>query len=206
MLVFILTATIMGFGFGCIEGFLFLMLKDMGANDLLLGLTLTVTCVAELPSFHFQGKLIKMMGTSALLDLCCIAYVIRMGLYAALCSASTSPWLVLLIEPLHGVTFAFGWGAGTETAKRLSPPGLESTCQGLFQGAYFGLGYGLGALMGGLISSRWGYSILYLAGAATVFVGWTTARFLRIMLVPSNSNQTRSTKGYLPLKTEAAIP
>ena len=199
MRVFILTAVVMGFGFGCIEGFLFLLLREMGASDLLLGLTLTVTCLAEVPSFLFQGWMIQRMGTTALLDICCFAYVVRMGAYALLPSIR-SPWLVLIIEPLHGLTFACGWGAGTEMAKKLSPPGLESTVQGLFQGAYFGFGYGIGVLMGGLVSARWGYTVLYISGALTVLTGWMVARFLR-MFTGSFSGARVAGKGlYLPLE------
>jgi hypothetical protein len=40
------------------------------------------------------------------------AYVLRLGLYALLPYAG-SPWCVLPVELLHGITFACGWGAGT---------------------------------------------------------------------------------------------
>jgi hypothetical protein len=40
-----------------------------------------------------------------------------------------SPWAVLPVELLHGITFACGWGAGTINCKRVAPPGLEATMQ-----------------------------------------------------------------------------
>ena len=40
-----------------------------------------------------------------------------------------SPWAVLPVELLHGITFACGWGAGTINCKRIAPPGLGATMQ-----------------------------------------------------------------------------
>jgi chromodomain-helicase-DNA-binding protein 1 len=41
---------------------------------------------------------------------------------------------VLPVELLHGITFACGWGAGTINSKRVAPPELAATMQGIFQG------------------------------------------------------------------------
>jgi hypothetical protein len=54
VLIFIGQATTMGFGIGVIGEFLFLFLADLGGSELLMGLTLTFTCLAEVPVFHFQ--------------------------------------------------------------------------------------------------------------------------------------------------------
>jgi hypothetical protein len=43
---------------------------------------------------------------------------------------------VLPIELLHGICFACGWGAGTITCKRMAPPELAATMQGIFQGKW----------------------------------------------------------------------
>ncbi|GAX86214.1 hypothetical protein CEUSTIGMA_g13627.t1 [Chlamydomonas eustigma] len=195
-LVFFWTATVMGFGFGVIEGYLFLMLKDLGAKDFLLGLTLTVTCAAEVPIFRYQGELLRLLGgPDALLDLCLCAYVVRMLAYAGL-PVLGSPWLVLPIELLHGLTFACGWGAGCEKSKALAPPGLEATQQGLFQALYFGLGYGTGSLVGGAIATRFGFQIMYIWGACIVAAGWILARLGRWVA----SNYQLGTIGYVPVR------
>lgn len=44
-----------------------------------------------------------------------------------------TPWAVLPIELLHGVTFGLAWAAGTINCSRMSPPGLETTTQAMFQ-------------------------------------------------------------------------
>jgi hypothetical protein len=55
-------------------------------------------------------------------------YFIRLGCYALLPYAHT-PYAVLPVELLHGITFACGWGAGTINSKRVAPPELAATMQ-----------------------------------------------------------------------------
>ena len=40
---------------------------------------------------------------------------------------------MLPIELLHGVTFGLAWAAGTVNVAKISPPGLETTTQAIFQ-------------------------------------------------------------------------
>ena len=40
---------------------------------------------------------------------------------------------MLPIELLHGVTFGLAWAAGTINCSRISPQGLETTTQAIFQ-------------------------------------------------------------------------
>ena len=40
---------------------------------------------------------------------------------------------MLPIELLHGVTFGLAWAAGTINCARISPPGLETVTQAIFQ-------------------------------------------------------------------------
>ncbi|KAF8067258.1 acyl-protein thioesterase 1 [Scenedesmus sp. PABB004] len=170
VLVLLAMATVMGFGIGVIGEFLFLHLADLGGGAALMGLTLTVTCMAEVPVFHLSGALLARVRPQVVLHAVVATYALRLGLYALL--SSRHVLLVLLIEPLHGITFGAGWGAGTVLAKRVAPPGLEATCLSLFQSSYFGVGSGLGALVGGLLKRRLGGRAMFAASAALVTAGW----------------------------------
>lgn len=90
-----------------------------------------VTCMSEVPAFHIQGAVLERVSAPALLHVVLFCYTLRLGLYPFL-SWCGSPWWVLPIELLHGITFAYGWGVGTVMCKRLAPPGLEATMQGIF--------------------------------------------------------------------------
>jgi hypothetical protein len=62
--------------------FLFLFLQDLGGSETLMGLTLTVTCLAEVPVFHFQPQLLKLVSVHTMLHIVMWTYMLRMGLYA----------------------------------------------------------------------------------------------------------------------------
>lgn len=133
--------------------------------------TLAVTCVAEVPVFQAQGWLMGRLSVSALLDVTLATYAARMLAYAAL-PGWGSPWAVLPVEVLHGVTFGLGWGVGCSHCRRLAPPGMGATLQAVFQGCYFGLGYGLGSLVGGWVSQRAGFPVMFVTAAGVMGAGW----------------------------------
>ena len=193
-LVFLFTVTVCGLGVGFIDSFLFLLLKEEGASDLLLGLTITVTCIAAVPVYLLQSRMIAFFnGPDLLLDLALLTYIIRMLFYSLLPSLH-SPWWVLLIEILHGLTFPCAWGGGTEVAKALSPLGLEATTQGAFQAAFLGLGPGIGSLEGGFVAARFGFGALFFQGAMMVLGGWGVARGLRALVSAAVRSRERSIK------------
>ena len=107
-----------------------------------MGLSLAVTCAAEAAVFHYIPQLLAALGVRRCLHLVFAAFLARLACYAALPAWGT-PWAVLPVELLHGLTFALAWGAGSaHCAATLAPPGLEATTQGLFQGESGGEGRG----------------------------------------------------------------
>ncbi len=148
-----------------------------------MGLTITITCVAEVPVFFFTGWLLEAVGVHAVLHGVLAVYILRLAYYSVLqylvrscapehasaaallgrllrclcllrkrcepaagaagvttlaapltCAGDqVTPWAVLPIELLHGVTFGLAWAAGTINCSRISPPGLETVTQAIFQ-------------------------------------------------------------------------
>eukprot|EP00035_Acanthoeca_spectabilis_P008504 m.154957 g.154957 ORF g.154957 m.154957 type:complete len:428 (+) comp14391_c0_seq3:476-1759(+) len=170
--VFFLVVFLCGVGSGVIENFLFLYLRDeFGASNGLIGLGRTVTCASEVPMFWYAPVLIRRLGTNGVLSFACVCYVVRFGAYSVL----QDPRLYLLVEPLHGVTYAVMWNASTAYAFELAPPGLGTTAQGLLSGIHMGLGQGIGALVGGTLYASF--------GARTMFQLLTVCPLLSLALV-----------------------
>jgi MFS family permease len=164
-------ATLQGFGLGLHQSYLFLTLQRMGASTTLMGLTVTVDCLAEFPALFFLDRALKYVPLGAMLHLSVIGYAARLALYAWLPSWP-SPWLVLPVQLMHGLTYAWGWGAGTVRGNALAPPGLQATIQGLFQGAYLGAGAGLGSVVGGWLLASLGERRMWGVSAVAILVGW----------------------------------
>jgi len=142
--------------------FVYLLKGFKGASNTLLGATLCVMTLAELPVFHFADKLIS-AGFVSVYTACQALMAIRCLLYAAL--PYDMPWLVLIIEPFHGVTFAAMWAASVEFARREAPQGCRSRMQALVSGTYFQMSQGVGALAWGGIISLIGFRPSYQACA-----------------------------------------
>ncbi|KAI3428509.1 hypothetical protein D9Q98_007333 [Chlorella vulgaris] len=199
-LIFLAMATVMGYAVGTIESWLFLWLDELGGSELLMGLSLSVTCVSETLVFYYLPSILR-IGIRRCLHLVFAAFLLRMGCYAALRYAP-SPWLVLPAEVLHGITFATAWGAGCAYCQQLSPPGLEATTQGLFQGLYFGLGTGIGSLCGGYVYQRHGAQAVYIASCAVVLVGWSLCALAQVAvswLGPDQTHTRRLGPEYVPV-------
>lgn len=149
----------------------FLYLDDLGAPARLLGLSVTATCVAEVPVFHYSGRIIGLLGERRASTLVLAAFVARMLAYSSMASWPTL-WLLLPVELLHGLTFGLAWALGTAFARGVAPPGLEATMQAAFASSYFGVGTGLGGLVGGLFYAHAGPAACFLLQAAVIVTGW----------------------------------
>lgn len=170
-LLFFATVAVMGFAVGTIESFLFLFLEDLGGSETLMGLTLTVTCVAETAVFFVSQRIIDALGLDGALHLCFAAFLARLGAYSTLGSWG-SPWAVLPVETLHGLTFGLTWAAGVQKSAAIAPPGLETTTQSIFQGLMFGVGFGSGAAAGGRIYHVRGPQTVFSNAFVVVAAGW----------------------------------
>jgi len=208
---FFATATLFGFAMGTIDTWLFVFLDEaLGAKEALMGATLTVTCIVEAPVFYASGHLIRSLGVPRILHMVHAAFLLRLACYWLLPWLVTvknfSPWVVLFVEPLHGITFGCAWAAGCAQAARLAPPGLSATTQALFSGLYLGAGSGLGALVGGAVHARFsregqggsgGRAVFAVAGGV-VAVGWALSTLAGLFMGPplpsSSSSSSRSSR------------
>eukprot|EP00928_Gymnodinium_smaydae_P025179 TRINITY_DN20133_c0_g2_i1.p1 TRINITY_DN20133_c0_g2~~TRINITY_DN20133_c0_g2_i1.p1 ORF type:complete len:463 (-),score=71.55 TRINITY_DN20133_c0_g2_i1:459-1847(-) len=163
---FFFNVTAIGAGFAMVEGMLFLLLQEMKASTLLCGLSVVVTVVFELPIFHYANAILVRLGTRNMVLLGQAAWVVRALFYAAMPNA----WAVLLIEPLHGVTFALVWTAAIQhvSEPRVAGVGLEASAQALLGVCFNGVGPMIGLFGGGLLFDVVGSHVAYAVFAVAV--------------------------------------
>ena len=166
IVTFLLAILIMGTCMSTIEMYLFWFLQDLNGSHLLMGLSLCMTCMAEVPVMFFSGHLIKRMGHHGVLYLTFVCYTIRYVSYSFISNA----WYVLAIEPLHGVTFGAMWAATTSYGGIISPEGLAATVMGLVTATHFGLGRLIAGFGGGFLYSKYGPRVLFRSLAVTSVV------------------------------------
>eukprot|EP00891_Asterochloris_glomerata_P009207 jgi/Astpho2/9207/fgenesh1_pg.00137_%23_29_t len=170
-LPFFAMSLLMGFAVGLLSTYLFLYLDELKGSELLMGLTLTVTCCVEVPIFAINGWILRTLGVHKVLHLTIAVCLIRTVAYSTLARWPTT-WLVLGVEALNGITFACAWPAGTLHCSRIAPYGMEATTQGIFTSLYGGFGTGLGGLFGGFIYNKYGPQKVFQWASYIIIAGW----------------------------------
>ncbi|KAG2482995.1 hypothetical protein HYH03_018120 [Edaphochlamys debaryana] len=170
--LFLAKVYLLGFGAGLIGTWLLIYVAELGASHALQGLMLMMNCVAEVPVFACQQALAARVSTTAVLHASLGALVLRLAAYAALPALPGVPWVVLPVELLHGFTFAMCWGASAVHCKRVAPPELQATMQGLMQAVWNGVASGSGGLVGALLHDRLGPTRMWAVLSAGLAAGW----------------------------------
>jgi PPP family 3-phenylpropionic acid transporter len=166
-ILFLMTVLIGGLSLAITINFLFLFLNDLGASKSLMGLSLTVATMSELPVWFLSNRLLSRWGTRGLLALSLVASALQAFAYSSL----RTPWLVMPIQLLHGPAFSAMWVAGVSYANEIAPPGMRATAQGLFSGVAMGLRSMLGALIGGLLYDSLGAVLTFRWGGVSALLG-----------------------------------
>lgn len=147
LLLFLICVCCMGTGYVFIATYLFLFLKELGAPDVLLGLSISLTVVVEVPLFLHAEQLHARFCDRTLFTAAAVGWGIRVVGYSFL----TNPWVVLLLEPLHGCSFGLMWLAGVNTVRHTFPKNLATTAFGFLHASAFGVGPLIGNIIGGFL-------------------------------------------------------
>ncbi len=164
--LFMIVAFAAGAGLTAINSYLFSYMKELGASESTMGISLTVGTISEIPILFFANRLLRRLRPYGLLLLSLAATGLRMLLYAA---CGTPGW-VLIIQLLNGLTFPATWVAGVSYADENAPPGMSTTAQGLFGAAVFGVGSTVGGFVCGPLLESIGGRGLYLVFGSAVLV------------------------------------
>ena len=135
-----------------------------------MGGTVALTVAFEVPIFQIAPKLLHRFGSDILLLVAAAAYVTRVVGYTFI-PANHVQW-VLLLEPLHGVTYACTQTAIVDFVARRTPVGYEASGQG-FVYTMRGIGAVLGLYFGGWAQDKFGPRAMFRASAGVVLIGAT---------------------------------
>jgi PPP family 3-phenylpropionic acid transporter len=139
----------------------------LGASKALMGLSLTVATLSELPVWFYSNRMLERFGTRNVLVISLLACAAQGFAY----SLMVNPLWVLPIQLLHGLAFSASWAAGVAYSGKIAPPGMGATAQGVFSGVSFGLRAALGAFIGGLLYQNVGPQAAFAVGGFAALVG-----------------------------------
>jgi PPP family 3-phenylpropionic acid transporter len=156
--IFLTVIFFSGAGMAVIHNYFFLYLNELGASSTLMGFSLSIATVSELAIMYYSDRLLARWGAKRIIIFSLAAFIVRTLAYAY----TTVPWLALLIQLLHGPSFAAMWVAGVHHADEIAPAGVRATAQGIFSGVTMGLGSAFGAIIGGVLYENLGAASTYM--------------------------------------------
>lgn len=166
-------AMVGGMCLSVVSSYLQLLMKSLGASRTQVGLSQTVATLSEIPMLFFVDRLIKRWGARRVMGAGIAAYALR----GFLVSFAKTPEAILLIQALHGTTFALMISAGVTLADEMSPKGLKATGQGLWSATMGGVGVMSGAVLGGWIFEHYSAAATFQVTSAIAVIGlllWLT--------------------------------
>jgi MFS transporter, PPP family, 3-phenylpropionic acid transporter len=166
-MLFLVMVFIAGIGLATINNYLFVYMQSLGASNTLMGFALTVSTLSEIPAMFFSDRLLRRFGARGMLIIAMTTIGLRLICY----SMTTQPWVILVIQLCHGLTFAAIYTAGVHYADQVAPPGMKATTQGMFSGTLVGFGAAAGGLLGGILLDSFTPGGMYGITGALVLVG-----------------------------------
>jgi MFS transporter, PPP family, 3-phenylpropionic acid transporter len=167
-----------GVGSFSAAAYLFPYMAELGADESMMGLALTISTLSELPTFFLAHKLVKKFGSYGLLTLTLVMFGVRSLLYAAV----SAPAMVLMVQVFGGMIFPAMWTAGVSYADENAPPGLKASAQGLFGAMSFGVGSAFSGFISGLLLESLGGRGMYLVLGILLLLGLVVAETIRRLL------------------------
>ncbi|XP_050076887.1 uncharacterized protein LOC126564028 isoform X1 [Anopheles maculipalpis] len=152
VIIFIWFLFLLGNFWGFIESFLFLYLKELGAPNYLLGITITVGTVSSIPFLYGAGRITKMVGHVNLIVIAFIAHACRLVGYSFIENA----WWCFPFEAMEALSCHLMWVAAATYCALLAPKSLLATLIGVLGMAHFSLGRGSGSFFGGFLIAEVG--------------------------------------------------
>jgi PPP family 3-phenylpropionic acid transporter len=166
-LLFLAVVFVGGISMAIVNSFLFLYLSELKASATLMGVSMTVATLSEVPIMYYAARLLRRWGPGPVLIVAFLLFGVRMLAY----SFAHAPWLVVLIQLLNGPTFAAAWVAGVSLANQMAPEGLGATAQSMFSSTLMGLGGTAGAVMGGWLYDHAGSAAMFQISGVSVIIG-----------------------------------
>jgi PPP family 3-phenylpropionic acid transporter len=143
--------------------FLSLYLVSLGYSKTAVGLVWATGVAAEVTWFWLQGRWIERLSAHAWLTLAAALTALRFALVALFGGV---PWLLVLLQCLHALTFAAQHSSVIAVINEHFPGRLRGRGQAL----YIVLGYGasgvVGGLVGGALSEAFGFPAVFWGASA----------------------------------------
>ena len=154
-IAFVLSVLCLSLGTSLVESLSFAYFTSvLSAGSTLNGFTVAVTVMFEIPLFHYADTIMGKLGYTNAQVLAMLAYSTRVYCYTVVPKA----WMVLLLEPLHGVTYALSKSASVEHVSRTADGDVGQSVMNTIRG---NVGPIMGLILAGVVGEYFSQQTLY---------------------------------------------
>jgi PPP family 3-phenylpropionic acid transporter len=157
-ILFLAMAFMAGIGLAVVNTYVLFYMDELGSSKTLMGITMVVATISEIPILFFSNRLIVRLKAHGLL----VFGVAMTGIRLLFLAAVNQPIGVTVVQLMNGLTFSAIWVAGVTYVNDNSPRGVSATAQGLFGSVLMGFGAATGNFLGGILIDAFDTSFMYL--------------------------------------------
>ncbi|WP_077296570.1 MFS transporter [Virgibacillus pantothenticus] len=149
------------------DSFIGLYIEQLGGSEGLVGVAWFVGVLTEAIVFATAGYWFRKYHPLVFVIIAGVLYSIRWFIYGS----ADSPWHIISLQFMHGLTFGTFYLASFNYVSRLVPKLLQSTGHLVFFATFFGVSGIIGSLLGGAMIDSYGGGTLYAAMGGIALVG-----------------------------------
>ncbi|NJP37225.1 MFS transporter [Alkalicoccus luteus] len=157
------------------DTFIGLYMVELGGNEALIGWAWFIGVSAEAAMFAGSVYWMRRFQPLTLISIAAAVYAVRWMLLAS----AQDPYMVLLIQPTHGIAFAMLYLTAIQYVGKLAPKELMSTAHLLLISVFFGVSGVIGSSFGGAVIEAADVRFLYVLMAVMASAGFIGSLFYR---------------------------
>jgi PPP family 3-phenylpropionic acid transporter len=149
-----------------------LYMDSLGAQPGIIGWTISLSSLTEIPFMLVADRVIKRVGVQRVVALTYGVFALQWVAYAL----APSYWWLMPVQVLVGLSFAWWWVASVKLVNQHVSPNQSASAQSLFSSVSYGLASITGAAAGGYIfdymGPRWLYGIGFVVTVLAMGLLW----------------------------------
>ena len=167
--IFFLSVIVSGLTLNTFNCFFFLLMEhEMHSSKTLMTFAIVVSVVCEITVFAFSTKLIRFCGgTISSFTIGIFSFFPRFMVM----SYVYNPWVVLAVQPLHGLGMGLAWAAAVEHTYEAFPVDIRVTAIALMSSIEFIASSAVANMVGGVLYDLYGGRILF-RGSGIIAAIW----------------------------------
>ena len=168
-ILFLISVFLLTTASGGVNSFFSLYLDQIGATEGQIGFSWALAALSELPVMIFSAAMLRRIGAEGMIIMAFLVFISRWLLYSVI----DIPLWALLVQLLHGLSFAALLVGGVTFVSERTPHGLSATAQAIYSTVTFGIAAIAGSMIGGYLYDTLGMQELFRISSLLGLAGLT---------------------------------